>query len=199
MSIETLPAPAATQPQARSGAIVPLAGIWVVAGVLCGLVVAIAGNWLWGLDFYHVAAGGLWTGVDLFMGFVIGPILARLDPPARIALARRLMPQMLLIMPTLVLCTLTSGWQLARRLGYLTLAYPQHWWLVASFLVVGVMAVIAYGVLEPANITVLLELRKPQPNGALIGRVMRRFVYTSGIIGAMQVATLVIMTRIATW
>jgi hypothetical protein len=184
---------------AESGAIVPLRGLWIVGALLVALIVAIAGNWLWGLLFFHVAAGGLWTGIDLFMGFVIGPIMARLDIPARTALTRRLMPQMLLIMPTVVLLTLASGWQLARRLDFLAVPYPQHWWLVASFAVVGVMAIIAYAVLEPANIVVLLELRKPEPNGPLIGRLMGRFIRTAGITGLMQVATLVIMTQIGTW
>lgn len=189
------PSPAIAKP----ASIIPLWGLWIVGAVLVLLIVTIAGNWLWALNFFHVAAGSLWTSLDLFMGFVLGPLLRRLEVPARLALTRRLMPQMLLIMPTAVLVTLTSGWQLARRLGYLTVSYPQHWWLVASFLVVGVMAIIAYGVLEPANITVLLELHKPNPNGLLIGRVMRRFIYTTGIIGCMQVATLIIMSRIATW
>lgn len=179
--------------------IVPLAGIPVVAVVLLFLFVSIVGNWLWALDFLHVAGGALWTGVDLFMGFVIGPVMGGMDIPARIAFIRRLMPKMLLLMPTLVLVTLASGWQLARHLGNLTVAYPQHWWLVASYIVVGIMAIIAYTVLEPVNIFVLLELRKPAPNGALIGRLMNRFIYTAGVTGVMQVATLVIMTRITTW
>ena len=42
------------------------------------------------------------------------------------------------------------------------------------------------------------ELKKPRPNGEIIARLMRRFIYTAGITGAMQIATLVIMTRIAT-
>jgi len=61
-----------------------------------------------------------------------------------------------------------------------------------------VMAVVALGVLEPANIAVLFELRKPEPKPEIIGRLMRRFIFTAGITGAMQVATLVIMTRLAT-
>jgi hypothetical protein len=61
------------------------------------------------------------------------------------------------------------------------------------------MTVIALGFLEPANLAVLFELRKDDPDGALIGKLMRRFAYTAGITGIMQVATLVIMTRIATW
>jgi hypothetical protein len=60
------------------------------------------------------------------------------------------------------------------------------------------MAVIALGVLEPANIAVLFEMKKPQPNGEIIAKLMRRFVYTAGITGVMQIATLVIMTRVTT-
>ncbi len=169
----------------------------MVAIVLVLLVVTIVGNWLWALDFFHVAGGGLWTGIDLFVGLVIGPILGRLPAPARTEFSKRFMPMMLLIRPTLVTVTLASGWQLARYPGVLVLA-TAHAWVVASFAIVGVMAVIALGILEPANLAVLFELRKPQPDGALVGRLMRRFIYTAGITGLMQVATLVIMTRLAT-
>jgi hypothetical protein len=179
--------------------IVPLRGIPVVIAVLVGLVVAIAGNWQWALDFFHVVGGGLWTGIDLFVGLVIGPIMGSMPIPARIEFSKRFMPKMLLIMPTLVIVTLASGWQLARKIDVLAVPYPQHWWVTASFIVVGVLSVIALGLLEPANVAVLFELRKPQPNGALIARLMRRFVYAAGVIGVMQLAILIIMTRIATW
>jgi len=191
--------PISAAAQAPSRYIVPVKGLWVVGGALALLVVSVAGNWKWALDFLHVTSGALWTSIDLFMGFVIGPIMGRLDPPARVGLTKRLMPQLLLIMPTVVLLTLVSGWQLARKIGFLQVPYPQHWWIVASFIVVGVLAIMAYAVLEPANIIVLLELRKPQPNVRLIQRVMRRFVYAAGVMGAMQLAILIIMTRIATW
>lgn len=179
--------------------IVPLRALPVVMVVLVGLVAAIASNALWAIDFFHVVSGAIWTTLDLFLGFIMGPmILAKLSIPARMELTRRLMPKLLLLMPTVVVCTLAAGWQLARHLGYLDASYSHHGWVVASFIVVAVMAVIALGLLEPANVTVLLELRKPQPNGQVIGRLMRRFIVTAGITGAMQVATLVIMTRLAT-
>jgi hypothetical protein len=177
--------------------IVPLWGIPIVLVVLGGLVVAIATNSLWALDFYHVVGGGMWTAIDLFVGFVVGPIIGKMSIPARIEFSTRFMPKMLLLMPTLVTMTLASGWQLARHLGFLEAGFSKHGWLVASFIVVGVMAVIAIGILEPANLTVLFELKKPQPDGELIARQMQRFIYTAGITGAMQVATLVIMTYLA--
>lgn len=178
-------------------AIVPLGGLPAVGLILVGLVVAIATNRVWALDFFHVVAGALWTSLDLFLGFVIGPILGRLSIPARVEFTTRLMPKMVLIMPTAVVCTLAAGWQLARLLGNLNAASPNHGWIVASFIVVAAMAVIALGLLEPANVAVLFELRKPAPNGEVIGRLMRRFIVTAGVTGAMQVATLVIMTKLA--
>jgi hypothetical protein len=178
--------------------IVPVRGLPVVALVLGGLVWAIQSDARWALDFYHVAGGGLWTGIDLFVGLVIGPILGKLSPPSRAEFSARFMPMMLIIMPTLVVMTLASGFQLAMDLGNLSRVSVNHVWLIASFIVVGVMATIALGLLEPANIAVLIEGRKEHPNIAVIARLMRRFVYTAGITGVMQVATLIIMTRVAT-
>ena len=63
--------------------IVPLKGVPVVAVVLAFLVASIGFNWQWGLDFNHVAGGALWTGIDLFVGLIVGPILGRLSIPAR--------------------------------------------------------------------------------------------------------------------
>jgi hypothetical protein len=187
----------ASPPTVPEFSIVPTRGLPIVAAVLIGLVVSIAGNWLWALDWYHVVGGGLWTGIDLFVGLIIGPIIGRLSVQARIEFTTRFMPKMVLIMPTLVTMTLASGWQLARHLGNLDAHWHNHWWLVTSYVVVGGMAIIALGFLEPANLAVLFELKKPRPDGELIGRLMRRFVYTAGITGVMQVATLVIMTKLA--
>lgn len=177
--------------------VVPLRGIPVVAVVLGLLIATIAADWSWGLDFFHVVAGGLWTAIDLFFGLLVGPIIGRLSVPARMEFSTRFMPKMLLLMPTLVLCTMASGWQLGHHLGFTDASYFRHDWVVASYVVVGVMSVIALAVLEPANLAVLFELRKPRPNGELIGRLMRRYIYTAGITGAMQIATLIIMTRLA--
>jgi hypothetical protein len=183
--------------EATTVQILPVKGLPVVAVIVACLIAAIGTNSRWALDFFHVAGGGIWTALDLFLGLVLGPILGSLSIPARIELTKKLMPKMALIIPTLVTMTLAAGFQLARYNGMLDTSYPQHAWVVASFAVVGVMAVIAIGLLEPANIAVLFELRKPQPNPAVIQKLMRRFIFTAGITGVMQIGTLIIMTRLA--
>lgn len=54
------------------------------------MIVAIEIGNLWLLNFIHVFTSLLWTGIDLFMGFVIGPILRRVDISARREIVRRL-------------------------------------------------------------------------------------------------------------
>jgi hypothetical protein len=177
--------------------IVPRKGLILVAVVFVALIVAIAVNKLWPLVFLHVSFGAAWTIIDLFLGLVLGPIMGSMPVPARIAFVTRLMPKMLLLMPVVVTVTLAAGWQLGTFLGTVTDAYPLHGWLVASYIVVGIMAIIALGLLEPANVAVLVELKKPRPNPMVIERLMKRFIYSAGVIGVMQVATLVIMTKLA--
>jgi len=204
MSDVTLAQPLA--PQAPAGApamerpefqVVPRAGLPIVAVIIALLIAAIASDKLWPLEFFHVVGGAAWTVIDLFLGFVLGPIIGKLSIPARVEFTTRLMPKMVLIMPTAVTVTLAAGWQLSTKLGTNQTSYALHGWVVASFIVVGVMAVIALGLLEPANIAVLTELKKPRPNPEVIERLMKRFIYTAGATGLMQVATLVIMTKLA--
>ncbi|MCW2967286.1 MAG: hypothetical protein JWM71_1058 [Solirubrobacteraceae bacterium] len=177
--------------------IVPRKGLIIAAIAFIALIVIIALNKLWSLEFLHVVFGSAWTIIDLFLGFVLGPILGSLSIPARIEMTTKLMPKMVVIMPVVVTITLAAGWQLGNALGTVQSSYPHHSWIVASYIVVGVMAVVALGVLEPANIGVLVELKKPRPNPAVIQTLMKRFIYTAGITGALQIATFVIMTKVA--
>jgi hypothetical protein len=176
---------------------VPRKGLVLVAISMVLLVAAIESNKLWPLEFSHVAGGAAWTIIDLFLGLVLGPIIGRMSIPARVEFTTKLMPKMVLIMPTVVTMTLAAGWQLSSKLGTNLTVYPNHGWVVASFIIVGVMAILALGLLEPANIAVLFELKKPRPNPEVIERLMKRFIYCAGILGVMQIATLVIMTKLA--
>ena len=70
----------ATRPQGLPMVqVAPLGGLMIVAAVIIFLVVVIAGNRLWALDFFHVVGAGLGAGIDLFVGIVIGPVIGRLS------------------------------------------------------------------------------------------------------------------------
>jgi hypothetical protein len=183
-------------PAVRDFDIVPRVGLVLAGVLLVALVVVVATNGLWPLVFMHVVFGSAWTIVDLFVGLVIGPILGSLSIPARIEFTVKFMPKMVVLMPAVVTATLVAGWQLSTKLGTNLTSYPNHGWVVASMIVVGIMAIIALGLLEPANIAVLIELKKPRPNPQVIERLMKRFVYAAGVLGVLQVATFVIMTKL---
>lgn len=189
--------PPAGRPSIPPFDIVPRRGLIFPAVILVALIAATAANKLWPLEFMHVAFGAAWTIIDLFLGFVLGPILGSLSIPARVEFTTKLMPKMVVIMPTVVTATLVAGWQLSTHLGTNLTSYPDHTWVVASMIVVGVMAIVALGLLEPANIAVLMELKKPQPNPHVIEKLMKRFIYSAGVTGLMQIATLVIMSKLA--
>ncbi len=87
------------------------------------LVVALLLDRFVALDYVHVMSGALWTGFDIFMGIVIGPILGRMSGPARTDFVQRLVPTMLFRMPTLASVTITAGSYLAIMDGIFNLNY----------------------------------------------------------------------------
>jgi hypothetical protein len=177
--------------------IVALPALVFVVPSLIFMLTAVVGGWLWALEFGHVSYGAAWTIFDLFLGFVLGPMMRRMPVRARLELITRLMPQTMLILPTLVIVTLVCGFQLALQLGAIYEGYEDHEWVLASFAIVGVMNIVALGVNAPANLAVLFELRKPDPNLERVGRLTKRFIYSAAILGTMQLATLIIMARLA--
>jgi len=172
--------------------------LWGVAAAIVATVWVVNQDSRWILNFFHVIFGLLWTGIDLFMGFVIGPILKSVDLTARRAIVTRLAPRMIFLMPTLAAVTTTVGIELARSAGYFMLDWPYFGWVLAALLIVTILTVQGIGILLPINIVVFLELRKAQPDMARIGRLMRIYFYTVASQGVMQVAIILVMARFAT-
>lgn len=168
------------------------------AAAICVMIAAILTDSLWFLNFVHVMAGVLWTGIDLFMGFVVGPVMRRLPFEARRAVIAGLIPRTLVLMPTLSTITSTAGWFMAVRLGFLDLNYPEFWWVIAALAIVTVLTVQGLGILLPMNLRLYFETRKPAPDTEKIGRWMRSYVRVVAVQGTMQVAIIVVMARFAT-
>ncbi len=150
---------------------------------------------LWLLNWVHVFFGLAWTGIDLFMGFLLGPILRRLDPRLRRTVSQELSARFLWVFPMLSTVTPWAGWELARRLGYLAVPYPGFYWVVAALALVIVMAFFGICILAPVNLWVLWELRKPEPNMALVQKLMRIYLAITALEALLQLTTIVVMTR----
>jgi uncharacterized membrane protein len=172
--------------------------LWYVVLALAVMIAAIASHDLWLLNFVHVFCGLLWTGIDLFMGFVLGPILRVIDVSARKAVLLRLTPRTLFLMPTLAIITGTTGWYLAKDTGFTALNWPQYGWVAAALALVIVMSVQGLGYLLPANLRVCLELQRDNPDSARIAKLTNRYFFAVASQGVMQVVTIIIMARFAT-
>ena len=168
---------------------------WYVAAALAVMIVAIVSGYLWLLNFVHVFTSLVWTGIDLFMGFVLGPILRRQDISVRREIARQLTPRTLFLMPTISIIAGTTGWFLAVRLGYTALPWPEFGWVAAALVLVTIMTIQGVGFLTPVNLLVCLELQKPQPDLKKIGRWMQLYFYAVASQGALQIVMVMIMTR----
>ena len=189
---------AAARPAAAPVPLIRLRNLVWVGLAHAVMVAAILDGGLWFLNFVHVLAGVMWTGIDLFMGFVMGPIIRRVDLDSRRAIITRLMPKMLFLMPTLSIVTATAGWFLAERRGYFDLPYPEFGWIAAALAIVTILTIQGLGILLPTNLRVLFQLQKPQPDMARIGRWMRTYVWVIASQATLQVAIIVVMARIAT-
>ncbi len=88
---------------------------WWIAIPIVALIVALESEPLWILLYVHIFTAILWTGTDIFMGFILGPIMRRLDLDSRRAVVTRLMPRMLFYMPVMAGVTGTAGFYLASR------------------------------------------------------------------------------------
>ena len=167
---------------------------WSLLAIAAMIAAIQIGN-AWLLDFVHIFTSLLWTGIDLFMGFVLGPIMRRVDISVRREIMQRLTPRTLFLMPTVSIISGTSGWFLAGMFGYLGLDWPAYGWVAAALILVTLMTIQGLGFLTPVNVFVCLELHKPEPDMKRIGLWMQRYFYAVALQGTMQVAIIIVMTR----
>jgi hypothetical protein len=92
--------------------------------------------------YVHVMAGVLWTGIDLFMAIVLGPVLGGLSVEARASVFERFTPKMAFLMPSLALVTIGGGVTLAERMGLFPHAAP---WIALLTLATTVPALLLLG------------------------------------------------------
>ena len=86
--------------------------------------------------YVHVMAGVLWTGIDVFMALVLGPVLGGLSVDERASWFETFTPKMTFLMPTLATVTIFGGITLAVRLG----VFPNSGPWIALFVFVSFVA-----------------------------------------------------------
>lgn len=171
--------------------------IWIVIPITALILAIVTANLLL-LNYVHVFTSILWTGTDIFMAFLLGPILRNVSISTRKEVISWLMPKMVFYMPTVASVTTTAGYFLASKMGLITLESPVVYWIITVLIIVTVMLIQGLGILLPTNIRVYHELRKKEPNMSKIQKLMGRYVKVVATQALLQFVIIFIMANFAT-
>ena len=171
--------------------------IWVGIPIGALIVAIITANFLL-LNYVHVFTSILWTGTDIFMAFLLGPVLRNVSLSTRRDITSWLMPKMVFYMPTVSAVTTTAGYFLALRLGFISLHPPIVYWMLAVLVIVATMFIQGLGILLPTNLRVYFELRNDKPDMTKIQKLMKRYVTVVATQAVLQFIIIFIMANFAT-
>jgi hypothetical protein len=191
------PTPEMTTVSQQKEISLPRKMVWWVLILPILMIVALTTHNISLLNFTHVLSGVLWTGADIFMGFFLGPIMAkRLTPDQRRAIINWLTPKTMLYFPVLSITTGTTGWFMAVWLGMLSPESPSRLWIIAALVIIVILAAIGMGFLLPNSIRTYLELQKPNPDIQKIFRLNKRNNILAAVQGTFQVIIIIVMSHL---
>lgn len=173
------------------------ANIWISIPIGAVIVAIISANYLF-LNYVHVFTAVLWTGTDIFMAFLLGPILRYVSLSTRREVVTWLMPKMIFFMPTVASVTSTAGYFLASKMGLISLDSPTVYWISTVLIIVSVMLIQGLGILLPTNLRVYIELKKCDPDMIKIQKLMRIYVRVVAVQAVLQFVIIFIMANFAT-
>src|SRR5918994_3566500 len=171
--------------------------LWVFIPIVALIVAILSANLLL-LNYVHVFTAILWTGTDIFMAFLLGPVLRNVSLATRKEVISWLMPKMVFFMLTVAAVTTTAGYFLASKMGLITLSPPVVYWISAVLVIVSIMFIQGLGILLPTNLRIYFEMRKNEPDMSRIQRLMRMYVKVVAIQAALQFVIIFIMAEFAT-
>jgi uncharacterized membrane protein len=174
-----------------------LPNLWVIIPIIAVVVAILSANLLL-LNYIHVFTAILWTGTDIFMAFLLGPVLRNVSLTTRKEVISWLMPKMVFYMSTVAAVTTTAGYFLASKMGLITLSPPVVYWISVVLVIVSIMFIQGLGILLPTNLRIYFEMRKNKPDMSRIQRLMRTYVKVVAIQAAMQFVIIFIMAEFAT-
>ncbi len=171
--------------------------IWIAIPIGALIVAILSANLLF-LNYVHVFTAILWTGTDIFMAFLLGPVLRNVSLSTRKEVISWLMPKMVFYMPTVAAVTTTAGYFLASKVGLITLQPPVVYWVSTVLIIVSAMFIMGLGILLPTNLRIYFEMKKTEPDMHKIQKLMKKYVKVVAIQTVMQFVIIFIMAEFTT-
>ena len=173
------------------------ASIWISIPIGAVIVAIISANYLF-LNYVHVFTAVLWTGTDIFMAFLLGPILRNVSLSTRREVVTWLMPKMIFFMPTVASVTKTAGYFLASKMGLVSLDSPTVYWISNGVNNCVCDAYSRSGDSFAYKSSCLYRAKKCDPDMIKIQKLMRIYVRVVAVQAVLQFVIIFIMANFAT-
>ncbi len=168
--------------------------IAVAMGIpIVGLLYAIYFGTLSTLHYVHIMTGAFWTGTDLFMGLILGPVLGGLDPQDRAKIFRRLVPKMTFMMPAVATVTITAGIKESQHMGIFALG---NTWVLVALIIALLLTAQGFGLLLPNEIRIYRQLLSDRPDVNRIAKLGMLNAKLGGLQGLFQLGIIFAMAHI---
>ena len=142
----------------------------------------------------HVISGDTSTGFDIFMGVVFSSVMRYVEPPAKVVFAKRLMPSLLFMMPSISATATTAVYFLATRLGIFNLSNPL---IIASGIIVVILFVQGLGIFLPNELRAFFEIIKEKPDFRKVVRYTTLNMKLGGVQAIFRLALIFVMELLA--
>ncbi|PYB67528.1 hypothetical protein DMB44_08915 [Thermoplasma sp. Kam2015] len=146
------------------------------------------------LEYFHVLAGSIWTGMDLVLGLFFAYVMKGLNNIQRTRISMRLTPTMLFFMPSIAAVTITAGVYLAMDLS---IPFSSSY-MIAALIIAAVLFIQGIGIFLPNELRVYDEILHGAKNQEKIVRLTMFNLKLSLLQVVFQMAIIMLMAHFAT-
>lgn len=146
------------------------------------------------LEYFHVVAGSMWTGMDLVMGLFFSYVMKGLNNAEKTNISMRLTPIMLFFMPAISSVTITAGIYLAMSM-HIPFSSP---YIVAALVIAFALLIQGIGIFLPNELRVYNEILHGAKNKDKIIRLTMLNLKLSLSQVFMQIAIIALMAYFST-
>jgi hypothetical protein len=151
-------------------------------------------NNFYSLEYFHVVAGSMWTGMDLVLGLFFAYIMRGLDNQEKTIVSMRLTPTMLFFMPAISSVTITAGIYLVIDMGIpFTSIY-----VILALVIASALFIQGIGIFLPNELIVYSEILHGAKDREKIVRLTMLNLKLSMSQVVLQIIIIVIMAHFAT-
>ncbi len=145
------------------------------------------------LEYFHVVAGSMWTGMDLVLGLFFSYVMKGLNNFERTKISMRLTPTMLYFMPAISSVTITAGiyTALAMKIPFSSI------YIIVALVIAFILFIEGIGIFLPNELRVYMEIISGAKNTEKIVKLTMFNLRLSLIQVIFQIAIILMMAHFA--